>query len=115
MKKRLNEKNMEKIVSMIVNESLLKLKESIDSRPCILTCRNNYTESDYYFWFNNSQEAIEKENDLKTHNGNIYSNFNKIQISPEEFTALKTVMNFIEKNKIYDVRQFFMECHNSIS
>ena len=107
MKKILSEKRTEKIVSMIVKESLLKIKESIDSGPCILTCHNGYTENDYYFWCNTAQEAMEKEEDLKTHNGNIYSNFNKIQISPEELKALKIAKDFVERNKIYDVRQFF--------
>jgi hypothetical protein len=107
LKKILNEKRTEKIVSMIVKESLLKLKEGIDSGPCILTCYNGYTENDYYFWCNTEHEAMEKENDLKTNNGNIYSNFNKIQISPEELSALKTAKDFIKRNKIYDVRQFF--------
>lgn len=107
MKKILNEKRTEKIVSMIVKESLLKLKESIDSGPCVLTCRNRYTDDDYYFWCNTAQEAIEKEEDLKTHNGNAYSNFNKIQMSPEELKALKIAKDFVERNKIYDVKQFF--------
>lgn len=111
MKKTLNEKNLQEIVSKVVKKSLTLMKEdSFGDSPCISIIHSPYNNNAYYKFFNSQEEAYEHKKYEEDHSGNSIPEIRIIPLSEEQLNSFRIVKNFFDENKIYgDTRMLFKQ------